>query len=105
MRLAEFEDLFRANLVGIQVLGPRRARFDLVGGNDLLEVVKDLSDRESQCCSFFDFTVTERPLTSVEGGSGSARAHLDVAVPAEHQEVLDSLIEHARDAQSGGSDR
>lgn len=98
MRLAEFEDLFRANLIALEVPEPGRALLSLEGDHELFATVQDLTDRESQCCSFFDFTLTEqRPLPE---GAGRVWMELQIGVPAEQQPVLDALVEHARAAQA-----
>jgi len=48
--------------------------------------VRDLAGRESQCCSFFTFTITaDRPGHVV----------LDIEVPAAHVDVLDALTRRA----------
>ena len=47
--------------------------------------VLDLAARESNCCSFFEFTVTPTAGDVV----------LDIEVPAEHTGVLDGLSELA----------
>jgi hypothetical protein len=88
LRVAEFDDLFAARLVGVHRLAPRELRLVLTGGPETAERAADLAARESECCSFFDFQV--RP----EAG----RVVVLVAVPDHQQEVLDALEARARDA-------
>jgi len=82
LRLAEFDALFTAAIRGGQRLGPRHLRVTLEGGADLAESVRDLADRETQCCAFFTFTV-DAPQPGV--------VQLDIEVPAGHIDVLDAL--------------
>jgi len=51
----------------------------------LRERVRDLTARETQCCSFFTFVIsgTDQDLT------------LDISVPPAKQEILDALAERA----------
>jgi hypothetical protein len=84
LRLAEFEELFRGSVRRAEVVSPVRARVWMSGPAGLGASVRDLAARESQCCSFFTFTVTP-------GGGGGAVGEelvLDVQVPAAHTEVL-----------------
>jgi hypothetical protein len=80
LRVAEFDGLFTDHLVDARWDGDR-LRIELAGGDDLLAVVRDLTERESECCSFFDFTV-QRVGDSVE---------LVVGVPPAQRAVLDSI--------------
>lgn len=48
------------------------------------EAVRDLTRRESECCSFFTFTLTELEVL-----------HLEVTVPPAHVGVLDAIAERA----------
>ncbi len=78
--------LFAANVRSVE-----RCRADvrirLTGGVGLRERVRDLTDRESSCCSFFTFALagTDQDLT------------LDVSVPAARQEILDALAVRAEE--------
>ena len=81
LRVREFDDLFRDHLVALESEA-RRAVLTLDGGHDLESLVRDLTARESACCSFFRFEVT-----SVDGV-----VWLTVEVPPERQDVLDGLI-------------
>jgi hypothetical protein len=70
----------------------------LTGPPDLGAQAKDLTDRESSCCSFFTFTV------STEEDSGAeSRVRLDVVVPAARVDVLDALAERAAAPRGSGS--
>jgi hypothetical protein len=80
-RVARFDALFAA-ADRIDRLGPTRLRVALTGGNDALDAVRDLTDRESRCCSFFTFTLT---------APGPESFVLDVEVPQAHVDVLDTL--------------
>lgn len=82
LRAAEFDDLFR-QLRSVDRAGPGQLALTFEQGAG--EAVQDLVRRESQCCSFFAFTVDEQ----------DDRVLLEVAVPAVHVEVLDALAERA----------
>lgn len=90
LRQAEFVALCGSALRGQERVSDRRLRLTLSGGDDLLETVLDLTARESDCCSFFEFMVTPSTVGVV----------LDIEVPAEHTGVLDGLSELAGSAPS-----
>ncbi|MEV0194893.1 hypothetical protein [Nonomuraea sp. NPDC050691] len=60
----------------------------LDGAAEAEETTRDLVARETECCSFFGFTLTT-------GGKGLT---LDVEVPAVHTKVLDRLAARAIEA-------
>ncbi len=82
LRSAEFDRLFATSAERAARAAPTRLRVHLKGPEDLYARVRDLADRESECCSFFAFTVTA-------GESG--RVTFDIAVDAVHIPVLDAL--------------
>jgi hypothetical protein len=83
LRLAEFGDLFTTALREQQRLAPTRLRWRLDPAAEA--TARDLTTRESTCCSFFTFTLD---------GDGDA-VRLDVQVPDEHVDVLDALAARA----------
>jgi hypothetical protein len=85
LRQAEFDDMF-ARTVSVERLSPQHLRLHLHGNADLESVVRDLADRETQCCSFFTFTVSPAEPGQVT---------LDVEVPAERAEILDGMAMRA----------
>jgi hypothetical protein len=89
VRVAEFDALF-ATADHAERLSPTRLRVALAGGPDLLATVRDLTDRESRCCSYFTFTLTAPAPESVV---------LDVEVPAAHVDVLNALTARAQAAR------
>jgi hypothetical protein len=88
LRVHEFDELFAQALVGVDRLAPTFLRLSLAGGEPVAARARDLTARESECCSFFTFTV------SVDG----ARVEVDVAVPAAQVAVLAALGERAAQA-------
>jgi hypothetical protein len=82
LRQAEFDDLFAASMRGAERVAPQHLRVTLSGGPDLAHAVRDLADRETQCCSFFSFSV-DAPRRGV--------VQLDIEVSVEHVDVLDAL--------------
>ncbi|MEV7242770.1 hypothetical protein AB0N92_16175 [Streptomyces sp. NPDC093248] len=85
LRVAEFDALFAERLAGSS--RPERLRLELVltGGKGVEETVRDLVARESDCCSFFTFTIEPGP----------DHIRLDVQVDGAHEAVLDALQERA----------
>ncbi len=87
LRAAEFDELFATALSGMDRVAPTRLRLLLGGATAVMEAgLRDLVARETECCSFFAFTI-ER----VDGD----RLHLDVEVPAERIDVLDAIAARA----------
>jgi hypothetical protein len=83
LRLAEFDELFVTALRGQQRLSATTLTWNL---NPVAEhLARDLTGRESTCCSFFAFTFS----------SGDDVLLLNVEVPAAHVAVLDALAERA----------
>ncbi len=85
LRLAEFDALFATAVRSVEPLGPTHTRMRLTGPAGLAATVRDLTARETACCSFFTFTVTPEPA-----GDGEALT-LDIQVPAAYADVLASL--------------
>jgi hypothetical protein len=83
LRLAEFDELFATAVRGQQRVSPTRLRWLLDPAAEATG--RDLTGRETQCCSFFTFTFT--PADAV--------VQVHVEVPAAHVHVLDALAERA----------
>ena len=83
LRLAEFDALFATALRAQQRLSPTALQWHLDPAAEA--GARNLTGRESACCSFFTFTVT--------GSDDELR--LDVQVPAGHADVLDALASRA----------
>ena len=75
LRLAEFDALF-ASVTAVHHEGTV-TRLHLGGGPGLADRVRDLTDRESQCCSFFTFTVT----------GSDTEVDLEIEVPPQHRSI------------------
>ncbi|GHJ43249.1 hypothetical protein Cs7R123_05910 [Catellatospora sp. TT07R-123] len=86
LRLAEFDTLFATATRTVERLADTHLRLTLSGGADLEATVRDLSARESDCCSFFTFTVT---------AAASGQVILDVEVPPARADVLAALAQRA----------
>jgi hypothetical protein len=95
LRLAEFDALFGTAVRRVESAGPAHVRLRMTGPAGLTATVRDLTARETECCSFFAFTVTPEPA-----GDGEALT-LDVEVPAEYADVLDSLARRAGTISAG----
>ena len=87
LRAAEFDGLFATSLRSVERVDPTRLELTLVG-SDLMATVADLTARETACCSFFTFTLSE----------DSDALQLDVTVPFAYVEVLDRLARQAATA-------
>jgi hypothetical protein len=94
-RLAEFDDLFATAVRRVEPVAPTHARLHLGGGTGLAVAVRDLTAREAECCSFFDFTVTSETVREGE------TVIVDIEVPAPYAEVLDALIRRAGHVAAG----
>ncbi|MEV4619208.1 hypothetical protein AB0J74_10945 [Asanoa sp. NPDC049573] len=89
LRLAEFDDLFASAVRRVEQVGAEHVRMTLAGPAGLVETVRDLTARESECCSFFSFTVTPQPAPDGEALT------LDITVPAAYTDVLAALARRA----------
>lgn len=89
LRLLEFDELFATAVRHVEAVGPTQARLWLTGSAGLAGTLRDLTARETRCCSFFTFTVTRLPA-----GDGEA-LRLDITVPVRYAEVLESLVRRA----------
>jgi hypothetical protein len=89
LRLAEFDDLL-GRVLGVERPEPLRLRLRLPGG--LEPRIRDLTERESRCCSFFEFSLVRH---------GEA-VLLDIAVPRARVDVLDGLNALADRAAAAG---
>ena len=98
-RVAEFDDLFRECVIAVDRADATSVRLTLDGGDEVAARVLDLTARETECCSFFTFTITPNEASTVEASTVEASSGegltLDIAVPAEHVGVLDALTERA----------
>jgi hypothetical protein len=77
LRRAEFDDLF-ATVVGRDRVAAGHLRLVLTAAE---AEVRDLTARETECCSFFRFTIAARPGAVV----------LDIEVPPVQVAVLDAI--------------
>ncbi|RKN50353.1 hypothetical protein [Micromonospora endolithica] len=93
LRLAEFDHLFATAVRAQQRLSPTALRLLLDPAAEA--TARDLTGRESSCCSFFTFTFAGDDA----GDSGGLR--LDVQVPAGHVDVLDALAGRAAAGMAG----
>jgi len=85
LRAAEFGGLFTEAVRGIERVGPTRLRLELQASPQVAGHAAELAAAETECCSFFTFT-----LTATGGGLS-----LEVSVPAAYVGVLDGLADQA----------
>lgn len=85
-RLAEFDGLFGTSLIFLRREDPLWLRLRLAGGVDVETAARDLTAREAECCSFFDFQVSREDADVV----------VDVRVPLDKAVVLDGLAAQPR---------
>ncbi|MGH3446730.1 MAG: thioredoxin family protein [Nocardioidaceae bacterium] len=88
LRIAEFGRLFAEALQEVQRLSPTRLRLQLDTAAEA--TAKDLAERETDCCSFFTFSLSHPSRGAVS---------MDVEVPAGRQDVLDGLATQATSPQ------
>jgi len=89
-RLAEFDDLYGTAVRSHKRLAPTRLR--LVLDPEAEERARDLTARESSCCSFFTFSFSQK----ADG------LYLDVQVPYAHIDVLDAVSARVSAASAAG---
>lgn len=89
LRVAEFDQLFATALRGQQRLSPTELQWEL--DPDAEPMLRDLTARETACCSFFTFTISP----------GASGLRLDVRVPGNYVQVLDALAARASAARAG----
>ncbi len=87
LRLAEFDDLFATALRGQQRPVPTQLRWQLDPAAEA--TARDLTTRESACCSFFTFTFDP------SGADPDGPVALLVEVPVGQIDVLDALAARA----------
>jgi hypothetical protein len=85
LRVAEFDGLFADAVRGIERVGPTRLRLELEASPRVAGRAASLVAAETECCSFFTFT-----LTATGGGLA-----LEASVPAAQARVLDGLADLA----------
>lgn len=88
LRLAEFDELFATGLLDQSRPEPTRLCWRL--DPDTQARARDLTARESACCSFFTFTF---------GTEGDGGLTLEVRVPPARVDVLDALAARAAQAR------
>ena len=91
IRRAEFDDVF-ALVAAVDRRSPGHVAFRLAGPPDLADQVRDLAARETECCSFFTFTVTATTPGDVL---------FEVEVPEAYTAVLDGMVERVTAAGAG----
>jgi hypothetical protein len=84
LRVAEFDALFAESLRDVERVSGTRVRLTLDAASE--ETAKDLTARETSCCSFFTFAFA---------GGGEDRLTLEVSVPAAYADVLSALTGRA----------
>ena len=87
LRLAEFDRLFATQVRRVDRDSRGHVRLHLTDGPGVRDTVRDLTERESGCCSFFTFTLSEagQDLT------------VDITVPEARQDILDALADRAEE--------
>lgn len=80
LRVAEFDDLF-ATAVRSERIAPGELRFVFPASPEVAGTAATLAARETECCSFFTFTLTV----------AAGELTLGVSVGEPHTEVLDAL--------------
>jgi hypothetical protein len=99
LRIAEFDTLFSQHLEPVNRNDITRLRLRFTGPTGLVDTVRDLTNRETACCSFFTFT-----LTPTASSAGTALT-LDVEVPPARVDALDALADRAENARATGTRR
>jgi hypothetical protein len=90
-RAAEFSQLFAETVRRVERPEATRLRLELDPGPGPAGRTAELISAETECCSFFTFTLT----------AAAGSLSLEVAVPPAHVAVLDALAERAGSSVSG----
>jgi hypothetical protein len=85
LRAAEFSDLFSGAVLTVDRPETGRLRLGLRPGRETAGRAAELTAAETECCSFFTFTLTV----------GNDSLFLDIVVPESRTEILDALAERA----------
>ena len=85
LRIGEFDGLFARSLRRVERPEPTRLRMVLDGGDEVEAAVRDLTAREADCCSFFEFRIAR----------DGERTLLGIRVPRNRVAVLDGLAARA----------
>ncbi|MGC5377629.1 MerR family transcriptional regulator [Micromonospora sp. DT68] len=96
VRLAEFDRFFAEAVRRLDRPSARHLRLHLTGTAEAEHTARDLSARESACCSFFTFDVTRH---------GPDAVTFDVQVPESRVGILDALANRVRAAGRATPDR
>jgi hypothetical protein len=88
LRVGEFDELFAHGLTAQERLAPTVLRWTL--DPRVEPAARDLTTRETACCSFFTFDFTE----------GGETVQVEVRVPAAQVQVLDALAARASAAMA-----
>ena len=91
LRLMEFDELFRSQVRPPRRIDAARVEFTLANAEGLHAQRADLVARETACCPFFEFTISEHP----HGGAGEDHLVLRVGVPASRVDILEALTDRA----------
>jgi hypothetical protein len=91
VRAAEFSQLFAEAVRRVERPEATRLRLELEQGSGPAGRTAELMSAETECCSFFTFTLT----------AAAGSLSLEVAVPPAHVAVLDALAERAASRLSG----
>ncbi len=89
LRLAEFDAFFASDVTGVEDLAGG-VRLRLVPDDRVAVRASSLAARETQCCSFFTFTLT---------ATGSELV-LDITAPDARSDVVGEIATRARAARS-----
>ena len=93
-RTAEFGELFSETVLHVERPEPTRLRLHLRPGPRSAAQAATLAAAETECCSFFTFTLTAAVGSLV----------LDVAVPVARLTLLDAVAAHAAAAAASGAE-
>jgi hypothetical protein len=92
LRAAAFGSLFGDAVLTVERTETGLLRLGLRPGADTASRTAAVTAAETECCSFFTFTLT----------AGNDSLHLDIAVPDSRTDILDALERQARAAVAGG---
>ncbi|WP_434587576.1 hypothetical protein [Streptomyces sp. A5-4] len=89
LRVGEWDTLFAGRLRQVARTSPQLVRLEMADCPGMEDRVRNLAGRESDCCSFFAFTVT----------TNTGTVTLDVEADPAHEQVLEALAARAEAAR------
>lgn len=94
LRLAEFDELFSTAVLAVTEVDDTAIELTLRGDQEVTQTVRSLARRESECCSFFTFTVTTFEPDTIAAMIRVDSGHVDALRAIADRAVALSIARH-----------